>query len=114
MIRDALKKTKKASQVCQKRLALRGNFSLDYLLAIPASMHYMKSLADSDPREDKNFTELTVFSVSATARSGFLLLVEEKISTTTLLTNYTNTVTSFPLLSCRSPIMLSARQQQTR
>lgn len=62
-------------------------------------MHYMKSLADSDPREDKNFTELTVFSVSATARSGFLLLVEEKISTTTLLTNYTNTVTSFPLLS---------------
>lgn len=77
-------------------------------------MHYMESLADSDPREDKNFTELTVFSVSATARSGFLLLVEEKISTTTLLTNYTNTVTSFPLLSCHSPIMLSARQQQTR
>lgn len=46
-------------------------------MAIPASVHCMKSLADSDPREDKNFTELTVFSVSATARSGFLLLVEK-------------------------------------
>lgn len=40
------KKTKKKdSLVCQKRIGLTGNFSLDYVMAIPVSVLHVKLVA---------------------------------------------------------------------